>query len=140
MAFVLFILDIKTPTHGALTVAGVVSFIIGELVLFNSTGAPQFQRVSLPLIIFVGVFIGLIFTVILGYALWAQRRPIITGSERLGGEIGFAISDIDPTGQVQAAGELWSAEAMKGSRKIRRGKKVEVIKAEGLRLTIRKKD
>jgi membrane-bound serine protease (ClpP class) len=140
MAFVLFILDIKTPTHGALTVAGVVSFIIGALVLFNSTGAPQFQRVSLPLVIFVGVFIGMIFTVILGYALRAQRRPIITGRERLEGEIGFAVSDIDPTGQVQAAGELWSAGALQGSRKIRKGDKVEVVKAEGLRLTVRKKD
>ncbi len=140
MAFVLFILDIKTPTHGALTIAGVVSFIIGALVLFNSTGAPQFQRVSLPLVIFVGVFIGLIFTVILGYALRAQRRPVITGSERLGGEIGFAVSDIDPTGQVQVASELWSAEAEKGSRKIRKGDKVVVAKAEGLRLTVRKKD
>ncbi len=140
MAFVLFILDIKTPTHGALTVAGVVSFIIGALVLFNSTGAPQFQRVSLPLVIFVGVFIGLIFTVILGYALRAQRRPVITGMESLGGEIGFAVSDFDPTGQVQVASELWSAEAEKGSRKIRKGDKVEVVKAKGLRLTVRKKD
>jgi membrane-bound serine protease (ClpP class) len=140
MAFVLFIVDIKTPTHGALTIAGVVSFIIGALVLFNSTGAPQFQQVSLPLVIFVGVFIGLIFTVILGYALRAQRRPVITGRESLGGVIGIAVSEFNPSGQVQAAGELWSADAMAGSRKIHKGDKVEVLKAEGLRLTVRKKD
>ena len=140
MAFVLFILDIKTPTHGALTIAGVASFIIGALVLFNSSGAPQFQRVSLPLVIFVGVFIGLIFTVILGYALRAQRRPVITGRESLGGQIGIAVSEFNPTGQVQAAGELWSAAAVEGSRKIHKGDKVEVVNAEGLRLTVRKKD
>ena len=53
-AFVLFILDIKAPTHGALTAAGVASFIVGALVLFNSPGTPQFQRVSVPLVIGVG--------------------------------------------------------------------------------------
>jgi membrane-bound serine protease (ClpP class) len=139
MAFVLFVVDIKTPTHGALTIAGVVSFIVGALVLFNSTGAPQFQRVSLPLVIFVGVFLGLIFTIILGYALRAQKRPIITGRESLAGGTGIAVSEFDPAGQVQAAGELWSAEAVDGSRKIHKGDTVELVKVEGLRLKVRKK-
>jgi membrane-bound serine protease (ClpP class) len=140
MAFVLFIVDIKTPTHGALTVAGVASFIIGALVLFNSPGTPQFQRVSLPLVIFVGVFIGLIFAVILGYALRAQRRPVITGQESLGGQTGIALGEINPSGQVQAAGELWSAEAVQDSGKIHKGDQVEVVKVEGLRLKVKKKD
>ena len=139
-AFVLFIVDIKTPTHGALTIAGVTSFIIGALVLFNSAGTPQFQRVSLPLVIFVGVFIGLIFAVILGYALRAQRRPVITGQESLGGQIGIATTDLNPTGQVQTGSELWSAEMIEGSGSIRKGDKIEVIKAEGLRLKVRKKN
>ncbi|MEP6896083.1 MAG: ATP-dependent Clp protease proteolytic subunit, partial [Chloroflexota bacterium] len=50
-AFLLFILDIKAPTHGALTAAGVGSFIIGALVLFNTPATPQFQRVSVPLVV-----------------------------------------------------------------------------------------
>ncbi|MGA2489835.1 MAG: NfeD family protein, partial [Anaerolineales bacterium] len=139
-AFVLFIVDIKAPTHGALTVAGVVSFIIGALVLFNSPGTPQFERVSFPLVLFVGVFIGAIFAVILGYALRAQQRPVITGREHLGGEAGFAVTDIDPTGQVHVASELWSADLVDGSETIHKGDKVEVVKAEGLRLKVRKKD
>jgi membrane-bound serine protease (ClpP class) len=138
-AFVLFIVDIKAPTHGALTVAGVASFIVGALVLFNSPGTPKFERVSLPLVIFVGVFIGVIFAVILGYALSAQRRPVITGQESLGGQIGIAVSDIDPSGQVQAGSELWSAELAEGSGKVKKGDTVEVVKAEGLRLRVRKK-
>ena len=139
-AFVLFILDIKTPTHGALTIAGVVAFIVGALVLFNSAGTPRFERVSLPLVIFVGVFIGAIFAVILGYALRAQSRPVITGIESLGGDLGVAVSEFDPSGQVQAASELWSAEAVEGSGEIHKGDKVEVVKVEGLRLKVRKKD
>jgi membrane-bound serine protease (ClpP class) len=140
MAFVLFILDIKAPTHGALTIAGVASFIVGALVLFNSPGTPQFQRVSLPLVIFMGGFIGVIFAVILGFALRAQRRPVITGQESLGGRAGIAVSEFDPSGQVQAAGELWSADAVDGSGEIHKGDKIEVVKVEGLRLKVRKKE
>jgi membrane-bound serine protease (ClpP class) len=137
-AFVLFILDIKTPTHGALTVTGVISFIVGALVLFNSAGTPQFQRVSIPLVIFVGAFIGAIFAVILGYALRAQRRPVITGQEGLRGQTGIARTDLDPLGQVQAGSELWSAELAEGSGKVHQGDRVEVVSIDGLRLKVRK--
>jgi membrane-bound serine protease (ClpP class) len=139
-AFVLFILDIKAPTHGALTVTGVVSFIVGALVLFNSAGTPQFQRVSLPLVVFVGVFIGLIFAVILSYALRAQNRPVITGQEGLRGQFGIATMDFNPTGQVQTESELWSAELAEGSGKVHKGDRVEVVMVDGLRLKVRKVD
>jgi membrane-bound serine protease (ClpP class) len=138
-AFVLFIVDIKAPTHGALTIAGVAAFIIGALVLFNSPGTPKFERVSFPLVIFVGIFIGLIFAVILGYALRAQRRPVITGMESLVSQTGIALSGLNPSGKVQAAGELWSAEAEDGSEEIQQGDKIKVVKVEGLRLIVRKK-
>ena len=138
-AFVLFILDIKTPTHGALTIAGVASFIVGALVLFNSPSTPRFEQVSLPLVIFVGAFIGAIFFVILGFALRAQSRPVITGSALLAGQTGYAVSDIDPAGQAQVAGELWSADLADASGEIHRGDKVEVVRVAGLRLKVRKK-
>lgn len=139
-AFVLFILDIKAPTHGALTLAGVVSFIVGALVLFNSATTPRFQQVSPLLVVFVGIFLGLIFIVILGYALRAMLRPVITGRERLGGVSGVATSEFDPLGQVQAAGELWSAVATETSGKIHKGDKIEVVEVQGLRLKVKKKD
>jgi membrane-bound serine protease (ClpP class) len=140
MAFVLFVLELKTPSHGGLTVAGVVSFIVGALVLFNSPGTPQFQRVSIPLVVSMGVFLGLVFLAIMGYALRALRRPVIFGQESLPGQAGIALNEIDPSGQVQVAGELWTAELAPGSGKIHKGDRVEVAKVEGLRLLVRKKD
>lgn len=137
-AFVLFILDIKAPTHGGLTVAGVGSFIVGALVLFNSPVTPSFQRVSVPLVVLVGVIIGATFAVILTFALRAQKSRIRTGVESLVAATGFAVSDVGATGQVQAAGELWSAEAVPGSQPIRKGDRVEVVKVEGLRLKVKK--
>jgi membrane-bound serine protease (ClpP class) len=137
-AFVLFILDIKAPTHGALTTAGVASLIIGALVLFNSPGVPQFQRVSVPLVIGVSVAFGLLFATILTFALRAQRNPIQMGIEALVGKTGFAKSEVGLTGQVQVGSELWTAEAAGGSEKIRKGDRVEVIEVHGLRLKVRK--
>jgi membrane-bound serine protease (ClpP class) len=138
-AFVLFILDIKAPTHGALTAAGVGSFIIGALVLFNSPGTPQFQRVSIPLVIAVGLGIGAIFAIILTIALRAQHTPVRMGAESLVMRTGIAREWAGASGQVQLGSELWSAETTDTSDKIRKGDTVEVVQIEGLRLKVKKK-
>ena len=137
-AFVLFVLDIKAPTHGALTAAGVASFIVGALVLFNSPGVPQFERVSVPLVIGVGVGIGLMFTGILAFALRAQRLPIQMGKETVLGKIGIARSAVGLSGQVQVESELWTAEAEQGSTAISKGDRVEVVEVRGVHLKVRK--
>jgi membrane-bound serine protease (ClpP class) len=136
---VLFILDIKAPTHGALTTAGVASFIVGALVLFNSPGTPQFQRVSVPLVVGMGIFLGLLFFGILMFALRAQRAPVRMGLESYTGKNGTARTDIETMGQVQLGSELWTAEPVQGSDAIRKGDKIEVVRVEGLRLIVRKK-
>jgi membrane-bound serine protease (ClpP class) len=138
IAFVLFIVDIKAATHGGLTAAGIGSFIIGALVLFNSPGTPQFQRVSLPLVILVALIIGISFAIIVGFALQAQKRSVITGQEGLRGQTGIARTNINPSGQVQCGAELWTAELAEGQARIRKGEKVEVVKVEGLKLKVRK--
>jgi membrane-bound serine protease (ClpP class) len=138
ISFALFILDIKAPTHGALTIAGIGSFIVGALVLFNSPGTPQFQRVSVPLVVAVGIAIGALFGVIVGFGVRAMRVPVRTGMESLVGKMGTAITAFRPTGQVQVGSELWTAEAAEGSRKIRKGDRVEVVEVKGLRLKVRK--
>jgi membrane-bound serine protease (ClpP class) len=137
-AFVLFILDIKAPTHGALTTAGVASFIVGALVLFNSPGVPEFQRVSVPLVIGTGFVIGLLFLGILMFALRALRRPVSSGMESYIGKTGTAVSWREADGQVQLQSELWSADMVDGSEKVGKGDKVEVVEVKGLRLKVRK--
>jgi membrane-bound serine protease (ClpP class) len=140
MSFALFILDIKAPTHGALTAAGVGSFIVGALVLFNSPGTPEFQRVSPTLVISVGVILGLSFAVILAFALRALRRPVQVGMSSLIGRLGVARTAFDAHGQVQVGSELWSAERAEGSARIGKGDRVEVVQVEGLRLKVKKKN
>jgi len=139
VAFVLFILDIKAPTHGALTTAGVASFIIGALVLFNSPGTPEFQRVSVPLVIGMGVFLGLIFFIVMMIAIRVQHSPVQTGIESLLGKTGTAKTFTGDAGQVQLESELWSAEKSAESGSISTGDAVEVVSVRGLRLIVKKK-
>jgi membrane-bound serine protease (ClpP class) len=137
-AFVLFVLDIKAPTHGALTAAGVGSLILGALVLFNSPGTPSFQRVSVPLVIGVSLFTAAIFFTILTFALRAQKVPIRTGQESLVGRIGTVRSSLSPVGSVQVAGELWTAELAEGEEPILTGTRVEVVRVQGVRVFVRR--
>ncbi len=138
MAFVLFVLDIQSPTHGALTAAGVASFIVGALVLFNSPNIPGTPRVSVPLVIGTGVTLGAVFMLAMAFALRAQRAPIRIGQESLVGQIGYARSDLNPVGNVQLGSELWTAENVDPTVPIPRGARVEVVRVEGIRLMVRR--
>lgn len=140
IAFVLFVMDIKTPTLGALTAAGAASLIVGSLVLFNSPGTPSFLRVSVPLVIGVSLGTAAIFLVILTIALRAQRAPISMGQESLIGRTGTATSGIAPTGTIQLGGELWTGELAQDEESIAEGAQVEVIEVRGVRVIVRKMD
>ncbi|MCZ2127687.1 MAG: nodulation protein NfeD [Anaerolineales bacterium] len=139
-SFVLFILDIKAPTHGALTTAGVASFVVGALILFNSPGTPTFQRVSPLLVVGTGIVLGGIFFVIMLIALRAQHSPIQTGEESVVGKVGVARTSVGEAGQVQVQSELWSAEKASDSESIRKGDKIEVVEIRGLRLIVKKRE
>ena len=138
IAFVLFVLDIKAPTHGGLTIAGVASLIVGSLVLFNSPGTPSFLRVSVPLVIGVSLGTAGIFFVILTIALRAQKAPIRTGQESFVGRIGQARTKIAPFGTVQMGGELWSGELAPGEDPIPEGTSVEILEVRGVRVIVRR--
>ena len=138
IAFVLFILDIKAPTHGALTAAGVGTFIAGALILFNSFTIPGFPKVSVGLVIGMGVFLGATFFAVVMIAVRAMKKPIAMGRESLIGKDGYVIARLAPTGIVQVAGEQWSATLAEGEKPLKRGDKVIVDRVEGVRLVVKR--
>lgn len=137
-AFVLFLLDIKAPTHGALTIAAVGTLIVGALVLFNSPSVPAFQRVSVPLIVTTSLTSGAIFFSILLIAIKAQQAPIRTGQERLAGRVGIARTKIDPHGIAQLASEQWSVILAEGEKPIAAGERIQVVEVQRLTLVVRR--
>lgn len=130
LAFVLFVIDIKAPTHGVLTVGGIVSFVLGSLLLFNS----PFYAVSRSLVISVGLATGAFFAFIVAKAVLVQRRPATTGAEGLIGALATVRTDLAPTGTVYLKGEWWEAEA--DAPPIEAGEQVRVKSVDGFRMRV----
>ncbi len=137
-AFVLFVLELKAVTHGALTAAGAASFIIGALVLFNTPNTPDFQRVSIPLVVASAALMAGTFALVMTFAVRSLRAPVRTGVETVVGRTGRARSDLNPRGMVHVGGELWTAELLDGEEPIPAGSRVEVVATRGLRLLVRR--
>jgi len=140
LAFVLFIVDIKAPTHGGLTVAGLASFIVGALVLFNSPQVPDFQRVSVPLVIILAVITAGLFFTVITFAIRAQRSQIRTGVESMAGRTGVVREFSHGEGHVLVCGESWSARLVKNGKPVKKNDKVDVVSVDGLRLVVKKRD
>ena len=139
LAFVLFALEIKTPTHGALAVAGASVFIVGALVLFNSVQVPGAQRLSVPLAVGTGALLAFIFVTIMTFALRTRHLPVKTGIETYVGKTGRVVQTLQPTGQVKVNGEIWSAELVDGEPSpLPPNSPIVVVAVEGLHLRVKK--
>lgn len=137
IAIVLFIMEFNTPTHGAMAVAGGVTFVVGALVLFNSPGVPPFQQVSVPLVVAMGVVMVVAVLGVMAIALRTLRQPALTGRDTLAGRVGVAQTNLAPQGLVQLGGEQWTAMLQEGEPAILQGAAVEVVRMEGIRLVVR---
>jgi membrane-bound serine protease (ClpP class) len=132
LAFILFILDVKAPTHGALTIGGIASFAVGSLVLFNT----PYAQVSTALVIAVALITGAFFAFVVAKAVMAQRRQPTTGREGLVGLTARARTPLAPEGVVFVAGERWEAVAEGGP--IEEGQRVRITAVDGFRLRVQK--
>ncbi len=130
LAFILLIADVKAPTHGILTALGVVSFILGSMILFSS----PFAQVSRALVVTVGLTTGVFFAFVVAKVLGIHQRRPTTGLEGLIGQPAVARTDLDPTGTVFLKGELWRAVSSEGA--VKRGEQVEVVAVDGFELRV----
>lgn len=133
---ILFILEIKIVSHGLLTIGGVICLVLGSLMLVKTGSSFEVLHVSWQVIAAVTILTILFFTLAIGLGIKAQTRKPTTGKEGLVNEIGEAISDIDPYGQVKVHGEIWAAASIEG--KISKGSKIIIIEVSNLQLKIKK--
>jgi membrane-bound serine protease (ClpP class) len=127
-AFILFIIDIKAPTHGFLTAGGIVSMILGSLFLFNSD--LPFYQVSWSIILGVVGTTTIFFVFIITTVLRSHKKKVTTGVEGLAGQKGIVKSPLEPKGQIMLDGALW--RAITAGRYIKEGEEVVVKKVDGL--------
>ena len=128
---ILFIAEIKIMSHGMLTVGGIISLIMGSLLLFD-TSDPAL-RISLQVLIPAVVVASAFFIVVIWLAIKAQMRKHFSGAEAMINTEAEAVTDIAGEGEVFLKGEYWKATSEKP---IKKGAKVKILKLEGLNLSV----
>lgn len=138
LAIILFLIDLQTGV-GLLSVGAVVSLVIGVLVLFNSPGSLPYFQVSVPFVIGMSVVIGSAFLSLVFLILKARRQPVgVAAVTSLVGQVAEVRQALNPSGTVQLASELWTAESEGGP--VAPGQHVRVVGVDGLKLKVRPED
>lgn len=131
---VLLILEVKVTSYGALALGGIISLLLGSMMLIDSR-VPELQiglRVIIPI---VGSLAGLLLLLV-GMGVRAQNMRATTGVDGMMDEFGRALTSIEPggVGRVQTHGEIWTATS---TEPVSAGEAVRVIGVSGLLLTVR---
>lgn len=136
LSLILFILEIKIISHGLLTIGGIISLLLGSLMLVDPESILETIEISMELIIFIIIITTLFFLVVISLGIKAQKRKPVTGVEGLIGERGTAITDINPDGEIIVHGEFWKAKGVENQ--IYAGNEIEVVGVDNLILSVRK--
>ncbi|MDJ0757686.1 MAG: nodulation protein NfeD [Ardenticatenaceae bacterium] len=140
--FVLLLMELFTPTYGALSVTGTITLVAGFLILFNTPATPEFARLSWPAAILIGLASSGMSLFIGGKGLAIQRKQPFSGQEGLVGKVGHTRSLFNKDGSNYAGtvfvyGSLWRAEA---DEPLDKGDKVRVTKVDGITVTVGKEE
>ena len=109
LAAAFFVMEAFIPSHGALTVAGVVTFVIGALMLFDPAG--EAYQVSVWVALAIAGTLALLLGVALTRVVKARRNPVEVGLANLVGDAAVVRRE----GWVAVGGELWRARSADGA-------------------------
>jgi membrane-bound serine protease (ClpP class) len=112
LAFGFFAAEAFVPTHGAITLAGAVCFVIGAMLLFEPAG--NTYQVSLPVVIAIAAGLASLMGLAAVKIVQARRAPVVTGTSELVGQVGIVRDALAPAGTVFVRGELWKARSSDG--------------------------
>jgi membrane-bound serine protease (ClpP class) len=132
-AIILFIAEIKVVSHGVLAIGGVISLLLGSLMLIETP--TEYMRISLSVIIPAVLVSAAFFIFAVTMAIQARLTKPTTGMEGLVGETGIATTPIAPEGKVAIHGEFWDVIS---DQNIERGEKVQVVGVMNLKLKVKK--
>jgi len=127
----MIIAEFHVPAFGSLGLGGLVAFVVGSIILFD-TETPG-MALGLPLIAGVATVGGLVVLAIAFLGARSQRRPVVTGERVMMGQAAEVVENFNERGQVRYAGELWNAHT---TTPLRVGQQVRIVKVEGLELWV----
>jgi len=125
------VVELFMPSFGALGIGGIIAFVFGSVILFDTEGGGM--AVSIPVIVAVSVISAGFFFIAVRSSVTAFRRPVVSGREDMLGSIGEVMEDFENSGRIFVHGESWQAESVTA---MRRGDKAMVTGIKGLILQI----
>lgn len=131
----LMIAEAFQPSFGVLGIGGIIAFVGGSVILIE-TEAPGFS-IAMPVIATFTAASALVFVFIVGMAIKARRRPVVSGIEQLVGAAATVVEDFDGEGRVRTHSETWRAVA---AVPLRQGQTVRVRRVDGLTLLVEPMD
>ncbi len=132
LAIILFIAEIKVPSFGLLSVGGVISLLLGSVILFRAPGL--YAKISWGIVLPVALMFALFFVATVFLVIKVHRKPSLTGREGLIGEIATVLEwNPDGTGKIFCHGEYWDAI---GPYSLQQGDKVKVKEVDHLNLKV----
>jgi membrane-bound serine protease (ClpP class) len=132
LGIVFFVLEASVTSYGLLAIGGVISMLIGSVMLIKTDA--EFLRISWSVILPVVSLSAAFALLIVGMGLKAMRRRPMTGREEMVGLVGIARTPLAPQGQLAVHGELWEAVS---EQPLRPGDEAEVTGVDGLRLHVK---
>ncbi len=135
-AVILFLLEIKIVSHGLLAIGGIISLLLGSMMLIRSNSSLEMVKISRSIIFSATIVSALFFLFVVGLGIKAQRRKVVTGIEGLVGDIGEVMEALSPIGIIKVQGEIWNAESLSGT--INKGEKVKIKEMKNLKLFVEK--
>ena len=106
---VLLLLEIKVVSHGMLAIGGIVSLLLGSMMLIKASSPLELAGISRVLIIITTAITAALFSFVIGAGLKAQKRKSVTGVEAMIGLRGITLDELIPAGRVRVNGEMWNA-------------------------------
>jgi membrane-bound serine protease (ClpP class) len=132
LAFAFFAAEAFIPSHGALTLAGAVCFVLGSLLLFDPAG--ESYEVSLAVVLAIAATLAVLMGFVAMKIVQTRKVAPVTGQDEMVGSVGVVRKSLDPLGQVFVHGELWQAQSE--GQPIPAGSQVRVESVDGLTLRV----
>lgn len=123
--------EVVSPSFGVFGLGGLAAFVLGSVMLMDTDSAAW--QISLPLIAAVAVATGGLVALILGAALKAHQRPMVTGDQAMMQMTAVALEDFEERGHVHVSGETWTATT---TSPVRKGDRLRIQQVEGLILHV----
>lgn len=135
LSFIFFVLEAITPTFGLFLISGIVTFILGSLMLFK-----PFSQIKIPLnyILSISILTGIFVWFIIWFTWKTKKRKVLTGKEGMIGLSGKAITDLNPYGTVFVHGEYWKAKST--GQIIPKYSNIKVVEIDGLTLIVEREN